>query len=87
MRQREEQAGEPMGDVQVKTSRLRGAEIGGALVVRMIDEFPILMVAATQAQATTIVREARESARQRDRPHRCYGGGTAQAGRGNRRAR
>ncbi len=60
MRQREEQAGEPMGDVQVKTSRLRGAEIGGALVVRMIDEFPILMVAATQAQGETIVREARE---------------------------
>ena len=46
-----EQAGEPIGDIRVKTSALKGTEIGGETVVRMIDEFPILMVAATQAQA------------------------------------
>ncbi len=54
------QAGEPVGDIQVKSSALSGVEIGGETVVRMIDEFPILMVAATQAEGETIVREARE---------------------------
>ena len=55
-----EQAGEPMGDLRVKTSRLTGCEIGGETVVRMIDEFPILMVAATQAEGETIVKDATE---------------------------
>ena len=55
-----EQAGEPIGDIQVKTSLLKGIEIGGETVVRMIDEFPILMVAATQAEGETLVRDARE---------------------------
>ncbi len=55
-----EQAGEPIGDIRVKTSNLKGVEIGGETVVRMIDEFPILMVAATQAEGETIVRDARE---------------------------
>ncbi len=54
------QAGEPVGDIRVKTSALHGIEIGGETVVRMIDEFPILMVAATQAEGETVVREARE---------------------------
>ncbi len=54
------QAGEPVGDIQVKSSALRGVDIGGETVVRMIDEFPILMVAATQAEGETIVRDARE---------------------------
>lgn len=54
------QAGEPVGDIQLKTSALRGVEIGGEAVVRMIDEFPILMVAATQAEGETLVRDARE---------------------------
>jgi 3-phosphoshikimate 1-carboxyvinyltransferase len=39
---------------------LRGVEIGGSTVVRMIDEFPILAVAATQASGTTVVRDAAE---------------------------
>lgn len=55
-----EQAGEPIGDIAVKRSALRGIEVGGETVVRMIDEFPILMVAATQAEGETIVRDARE---------------------------
>jgi 3-phosphoshikimate 1-carboxyvinyltransferase len=35
-------------------------EVGGDLVVRAIDEFPILAVAATQARGETIVRDAAE---------------------------
>lgn len=54
------QGGEPVAEVTVRTSALRGTEIGGDIVVRMIDEFPILAVAATQAHGTTLVRDARE---------------------------
>ncbi|MCX7840404.1 MAG: 3-phosphoshikimate 1-carboxyvinyltransferase, partial [Anaerolineae bacterium] len=53
--------GEPVGDVIVSAcDTLRGVEIGGELVPRMIDEFPILAIAATQAHGETIVRDARE---------------------------
>ena len=55
-----EQAGEPIGDILVRHSALKGIQIGGETVVRMIDEFPILMVAALQAEGETIVRDARE---------------------------
>ena len=55
-----EQAGEPVGDILVRHSALKGIRIGGETVVRMIDEFPILMVAALQAEGETIVRDARE---------------------------
>ncbi len=53
-------AGEPMADIEVKTSALKGVEIGGDVVVRMIDEFPILALAATQAKGRTVVRDAAE---------------------------
>ena len=54
------EAGEAKGDIRVRTSALKGIEIDGETVVRMIDEFPILMVAALRAQGETIVRDARE---------------------------
>jgi 3-phosphoshikimate 1-carboxyvinyltransferase len=52
--------GEPIADITVKSSELRGIMIDGDLVVRMIDEFPIFAVLASQAQGETIVREAEE---------------------------
>ena len=55
-----QQGHEPVADVTIQTSKLQGAEIGGDTVVRMIDEFPVLAVAATQAHGTTIVRNAAE---------------------------
>jgi 3-phosphoshikimate 1-carboxyvinyltransferase len=55
-----ETAGEPTGDLVVQTSALRGVEVSGDLVVRMIDEFPALAVAATQAEGPTVVRDASE---------------------------
>ena len=54
------EAGEPMGDLHVKTSELKGIDIGGETVVRMIDEFPVLMVAALHADGETVVRDAKE---------------------------
>ncbi len=51
---------EPIGTITARASHLDGVEIGGATVVRMIDEFPILAVAATQAHGRTVVRDAAE---------------------------
>ena len=52
--------GEPVADLIVHASALHGTGIGGPLVVRAIDELPILAVAATQAQGETVVRDAGE---------------------------
>ena len=54
------EAGEPVADIVVQHSELRGVEIGGALIPRMIDELPVLAVVATQAHGRTIVRDAAE---------------------------
>lgn len=53
-------SGEPIADLTIRASRLRGTVVGGDLVVRAIDELPILAVAATQAQGETLVRDASE---------------------------
>jgi 3-phosphoshikimate 1-carboxyvinyltransferase len=55
-----EVAGEPVADVRVKHSNLKACEIGGDLIPRLIDEIPILAVAAVFAQGTTIIRDAAE---------------------------
>lgn len=55
-----EVAGEPVGDIVVQHSPLRGTPVAGDAVVRGIDEMPILAVVATQAQGTTVVRDAAE---------------------------
>jgi len=54
------ESGEPVGDFTVRASRLTSTTIDGNAVVRMIDEFPILAVAASFAHGTTIVRGAAE---------------------------
>jgi 3-phosphoshikimate 1-carboxyvinyltransferase len=60
LRNQTEQGGEPQADIQVQHSNLKATEIDGPLVVRMIDEFPIFAVAATQADGLTFVRDAAE---------------------------
>ena len=55
-----EEVGEPVADLVVETSALRGATFGGQQIVTMIDELPILAVAATQAAGRTVVRDAHE---------------------------
>ena len=55
-----EVSGEPVADILVRSSHLRGIEIGGDLVPRAIDEFPVLCVAAASAEGKTILRDARE---------------------------
>jgi len=51
---------EPVADLHVAASTLQAVEVSGPTVVRMIDEFPIFAVAATQAQGATVVRDAAE---------------------------
>ena len=55
-----EVTGEPVADLRVRSSQLQGCEIGGDLIPRLIDEIPILAVAATCAQGTTVIRDAEE---------------------------
>lgn len=55
-----DEAGEPTGDVAARASGLRATEVGGELIPRMIDEVPLLALAATQATGTTVIRDAGE---------------------------
>ncbi|MCD7097139.1 3-phosphoshikimate 1-carboxyvinyltransferase [Stenotrophomonas sp. MMGLT7] len=55
-----EQGGEPVADLTVRHSPLRGARIPEEVVPDMIDEFPALFVAAAAAQGQTVVRGAAE---------------------------
>jgi len=57
---RQEEAGEPIADVRVKSAPLRGIEIGPELIPQTIDEFPILCVAAAVANGDTIISGAEE---------------------------
>lgn len=51
--ERREVGGEPVADLRVKHSALAGVDIDPAVVPAMVDEFPILFVAAAMAQGTT----------------------------------
>ncbi|HXW60436.1 MAG TPA: 3-phosphoshikimate 1-carboxyvinyltransferase, partial [Myxococcota bacterium] len=53
-------ANEEVADIHIEKSELKGAEFGGEHIVRMIDEIPILALAATQAQGTTVIKDATE---------------------------
>lgn len=53
-------AGEPVADLRVRYGPLTGCEISGALIPRLVDEIPILAVAATVAQGKTVIRDAEE---------------------------
>lgn len=53
-------AGEPVADLRVRSGSLKACTIAGDLIPRLIDEIPILAVAAVFAQGTTIIRDAEE---------------------------
>ena len=52
--------GEPLADIEVRRSRLRGIEVPRDLVPLAIDEFPVLFIAAACAEGETIVHGAEE---------------------------
>lgn len=49
-----EVGGEPVADLLVRHSALKGIEVDPAVVPSMVDEFPVLFVAAALAEGTTI---------------------------------
>ncbi|MDI9405415.1 MAG: 3-phosphoshikimate 1-carboxyvinyltransferase [Chitinophagaceae bacterium] len=55
-----EVAGEPVGDLQVSHGPLQAFEIGGELIPRLVDEIPVLAVAACCAEGVSRIRDAGE---------------------------
>ena len=55
-----EVAGEPVADVLVKTSQLKAIDLSGDIVPLLIDEIPVIAVAAALAEGTTVIRDAAE---------------------------
>lgn len=53
-------AGEQVADITVRSSTLHGVNIGGAIIPRLIDELPIIAVAALFANGTTVISDAQE---------------------------
>ncbi len=52
--------GEPLADITVESSELRGVDIDGPIIPRLIDELPVLSVAAIHATGVTRIRDAAE---------------------------
>lgn len=59
LNQREE-CGEEVGDVKVCYSKLKGVTIEGEIIPRLIDELPVIAVAATQVEGKTIIKDAED---------------------------
>ncbi|RFQ34594.1 bifunctional prephenate dehydrogenase/3-phosphoshikimate 1-carboxyvinyltransferase [Pseudomonas sp. ATCC 13867] len=55
-----EVGGEPVADIRVRSARLKGIDIPEDLVPLAIDEFPVLFVAAANAEGRTVLRGAEE---------------------------
>ena len=56
----EDSTWEPVGSIKVQGATLQGFEISGAIVPRLIDEIPILAVAACVAKGRSVVHDAAE---------------------------
>ena len=55
-----EYAGETSADLVAESSNLEGIEIGGDIIPRVIDELPVLALAAATARGTTVIADAGE---------------------------
>ncbi|MCH5209624.1 MAG: 3-phosphoshikimate 1-carboxyvinyltransferase [Oscillospiraceae bacterium] len=55
-----ESAGESVADITVRSSSLKGTEIGGDIIPRLIDELPVIAVAAVFAKGQTVIKDAQE---------------------------
>ena len=54
------EAGEPLANIVIESSDLKGIEVGGDIIPRLIDEIPVLAVAACVAKGKTVIRDAGE---------------------------
>ncbi|MBC1490244.1 3-phosphoshikimate 1-carboxyvinyltransferase [Listeria booriae] len=60
MEQTSKAGDEPAGTVIVETSDLKGIEIGGDIIPRLIDELPVIALLASQATGKTVIKDAEE---------------------------
>jgi len=51
---------EKVADIRVRYSQLKATTIEGSIIPRLIDEIPVIAVAATQAEGTTIIKDAQD---------------------------
>ena len=54
------EADEPLADIVIESSDLKGIEVGGDMIPRLIDEIPVLAVAGCAAKGKTVIRDAGE---------------------------
>ena len=54
------ESGEPCADLIIKKSKLRGIELSGTIIPNIIDEIPIISIAAAFADGETVIRDAKE---------------------------
>ncbi len=54
------EGGEPVADVVASSASLKGIDLGGEIIPIMIDELPVLAVAACFAEGDTVIRDAAE---------------------------
>lgn len=52
--------GESVADITVRSSVLKGTTVGGDIIPKLIDELPIIAVAAVFAEGETIIKDAQE---------------------------
>lgn len=55
-----DESGEPVADLLVRSALLKGTGIGGEEIPRLVDEIPILSLAAACAEGRTVIRDAGE---------------------------
>jgi len=60
MKNEKNQNYEPTADLLVKGKELKGITISGDIIPKVIDELPIIAVAATQAEGKTVIKDAEE---------------------------
>ena len=53
-------SGEPVADLEIQSSSLSAVELSGELIPRVIDEIPLIALAASVAKGKTVIREAGE---------------------------
>jgi 3-phosphoshikimate 1-carboxyvinyltransferase len=64
------QGREPVGDIIVRSASLSGVDVGGRLIPNLIDEIPVIAVAAACAEGRTEIRDAEElRVKETDRLH------------------
>ncbi|MED5372298.1 MAG: 3-phosphoshikimate 1-carboxyvinyltransferase [Myxococcota bacterium] len=55
-----ESGGEPIGDLRIRHAHLQGTTVSGDLIPRLIDEVPVLAIAAAFAEGETVISDAHE---------------------------